>query len=361
MSISQGDFIEIEEFTELLATVFDTLDILFTLDGTKISIAATNSALPAPTGPTTNTNANLFLFNTEQGSITAPTNPLFTYKFYFQKTTTFSQTTLPTPSYATGNGININYTNFGNAIIQVRPSQEISLPTGFTSGEPNLYYGFLEIANTTANHFQGSGAGTVGYVYVFNITIEDGAANTINNANSNWVWNGGLSQIISANVFPSTPPCLLEGTYIRTPTGEALIEDLKAGDIVLTSRNRESKIVSLLKTYIESDNSLYVVEKNTLGENLPTEDLFLSGHHLINIKGKFMHPYHNKSKLIKKCTGLRQIRYYHIELENYLTDMLIANGVEVESYTGNPIYSNWHCYNKNECKLIIKKQNIFKR
>jgi len=150
----------------------------------------------------------------------------------------------------------------------------------------------------------------------------------------------------------SQNPCLLEGTLILTPYGEILIENIKVGDIVITADNRKVKVLSKYNNIIVSNSELYVIKKNIAGIGIPNRDLYLSGGHLVKINNKYIHPFHNKTKLIEKCEGMRKLSFYHLELENYLTDFLIANGIEVESY-GKLENIIWDCSHEEECKLII--------
>ena len=87
--------------------------------------------------------------------------------------------------------------------------------------------------------------------------------------------------------------------------------------------------------------------------NIPSQDLYISSGHLVKIHDKYMHPLHFKSSLIEKCDGMRELSFYHLELENYKTDFLHANNLEVESYINTHIYpTKWDC-SGDECKMLL--------
>jgi hypothetical protein len=167
----------------------------------------------------------------------------------------------------------------------------------------------------------------------------------------------GPHPFLAALTTPGTLACLLKGTKILTPAGEILIEDLKINDTVLTADNREVKIIDIYSSLASSEDNLYVIRKDTISSGVPNEDLFVSGGHLVKIHDKFYHPFHNKTNLIEKCDENKLVQFYHVELENYLTDFLVANGVEVESLGDieNPEHTNWDCSGE-ECKLAAIKQ-----
>ena len=170
---------------------------------------------------------------------------------------------------------------------------------------------------------------------------------------------GGTEATGSITAFgnPRNLPCLLKGTKILTPTGETLIENLQINDTVLTADGREVKIIDIVNSIVCSENNLYVIHKDKISQGVPNEDLFISGGHLVKIHDKFYHPAHDKTDLIKKCTMYKTVHFYNIKLENYLTDNLVANGVEVESLgdAENPDHTNWDCTGE-DCKLLYKHQ-----
>jgi hypothetical protein len=126
-------------------------------------------------------------------------------------------------------------------------------------------------------------------------------------------------------------PCLTEDTIILTPNGYVKIDSLRKNDFVLTDDNRIIKIVEIFEKIVKCTIDTYpcIVPKNSIAENYPQKDFKISQGHLIKYGNTWILP-KNKFKL---DTKVDQIKYYHIQLENYKTDhLVINNGVVVESF-----------------------------
>jgi len=133
-------------------------------------------------------------------------------------------------------------------------------------------------------------------------------------------------------------PCFIAGTRILTPTGYQCVETLDNGDKVTTSDGRVVS-VKIFKTNIDKtneDTAPFVVTKGAISNNVPDEDLHVSGMHVIQDAhgvwqipaGLAMHP---NSRVFQHLPG-RSVSYYHIECPNYFTDNLVANNCIVESF-----------------------------
>ena len=124
--------------------------------------------------------------------------------------------------------------------------------------------------------------------------------------------------------------CFMKGTKILTINGYKLVENItlqdklicKKGSILLIKNLKVSIVKSSIKTYP------YLIPK---GKYQAIEDLYISRNHSINIEGFFVP--------VKKIKGLKQvileqefIEYYHIITDNMFSDIILANGVEVETY-----------------------------
>ncbi len=141
---------------------------------------------------------------------------------------------------------------------------------------------------------------------------------------------------VTLTITSSDPiPCLMEDTMVLTPNGYINITKLKRGDLVITNNNKEVKIVNIFRSVVPGNLKTYpcVIPRNAIGQNYPPQELRISQNHLIK--------YHNLWILPKQFfpldTTLKLIKYYHIQLENYLTDNLVINdGVVVESLANTP-------------------------
>ena len=145
--------------------------------------------------------------------------------------------------------------------------------------------------------------------------------------------NDGSYNITEFNVTVNTPtpvPCLIKGTLILTPVGYQPVENLKRGNLVLTSDGRKVRIFNIFRTIVKGNKNTYpcIISKDSIDKNYPPEDFRISQNHLVKYKNQWILP---------KChfpldTTFKEIVYYHIKLQNYITDHLVVNnGIVVES------------------------------
>ncbi len=147
-----------------------------------------------------------------------------------------------------------------------------------------------------------------------------------------------------------TSQCFAEGTKIETPSGPVKVEDLNMGDEVVTqgvilNNNYLEPSVGVKKivwagnypsTTTKDKNAPIWIQKGALGNELPTEDLYVSPNHGIVVDGKLVPAWKLKNgSTIDHDHSRETVRYYHIELEEH--SALVAHGVLTESYldTGN--------------------------
>jgi hypothetical protein len=149
-------------------------------------------------------------------------------------------------------------------------------------------------------------------------------------------------------------PCFAKGTCILTPEGQKLVEILKTGDIILTADGRKVP-ATIYSTYIPKTTTKtapYLIPARSFG-SAPTSDLILSSKHAVQSKkGVWQIP--------EFCTKARQlpagqeVSYYHIELPNYFTDNLVANGMIAESLANKQVdrTKTLYTYNKKLAGFI---------
>lgn len=132
-------------------------------------------------------------------------------------------------------------------------------------------------------------------------------------------------------VTASSIACLLKGTYVLTKYGYQLVEKLKEDDILITHDNRETKIKKIeIVVTNNKKNPPYVVKT---GQFNAFKDLYLSFGHSLLIDDIFM-PAYTLSELEKKCPDETIGYYYLLMTENFHKDVIIANGVMVETWGG---------------------------
>ena len=157
-------------------------------------------------------------------------------------------------------------------------------------------------------------------------------------------------------IYTDTPtfiqPCFAEGTNILTPSGYVKVENLKINDILLTYQNKEIKLKDIYSFIAPSNNNLlYKLPKDALSPNVPNEDLYMSEGHAFRHNNNWYHMYHHK--LVIKTEEQISVKYYHILIDNWFDNTLVANGVEVESYYNKKYNRNinlqWLC-DETSCK-----------
>lgn len=150
---------------------------------------------------------------------------------------------------------------------------------------------------------------------------------------------------LELTVSSSWVPCLTEETMVLTEEGYKNIKELKRGDKVKTSDNREVRIVNIFKSVVKTSKDTYPcrIPKNSIGLNYPKEDFMISQNHLIRYNKSWILP----KKYFEVDSSIKTIDYYHIELPDYKTDHLVINdGVIVESLGTSKLEYQLEYYNR---------------
>ena len=143
--------------------------------------------------------------------------------------------------------------------------------------------------------------------------------------------------------------CFCAGTLIATPDGHVTVEDLKAGDLVLTASGEAKQVRWLGRSDISAtfaDPLKFApvrIKAGALGENLPVRDLCVSPAHAIFVGGLLI----QAAALVNGVTIVRDritadFSYYHVELETH--ELLLSEGLATESFVDNVsrmAFSNW--------------------
>lgn len=143
--------------------------------------------------------------------------------------------------------------------------------------------------------------------------------------------------------------CFYPGTRIATPAGEVVVEDLRAGDLVMTAEGAkpvrwigESHVHMRFADHLRS---LPVrIKAGALGDGLPARDLLLSPDHALFLDGVLV-----QAGALVGLPGIsrerdvpEQFTYYHVELASH--ELLSAEGALAESFVDNVErrhFANW--------------------
>ncbi len=143
-------------------------------------------------------------------------------------------------------------------------------------------------------------------------------------------------------------PCFTPGTVIATPRGERLVEDLKAGDRVITRDNGIQEI-AWIGTQTLTGHQIarmphlrpILIEAGALGNGLPERDLLVSPNHRVLVANDKTTLYFDEREVLaaaKHLTGLSGVQevgtlgvtYLHFMFEHH--EVVLSNGAWTESF-----------------------------
>ena len=136
----------------------------------------------------------------------------------------------------------------------------------------------------------------------------------------------------------NTAGCFVAGTRIATPGGDAAVESLAAGDLVLTADGREMPVRWLGRSVVSrvfADPARILpvrIKAGALAENIPARDLLVSPGHAIRVGGVLAHAgaLVNGASIVREQDMPLVFSYYHLELDTHT--LLLAEGAPAESF-----------------------------
>lgn len=209
----------------------------------------------------------------------------------------------------------------------------VTVGTASTAGLKLTYAGSATAGTVTISDT----LGTVGIV-----NVSDPTGGLAQSAFSVKTVGSGASTYVELD---TTVPCFLRGTRIATARGEVAVEDLRIGDLVVTTFGcsqpvtwigTRAYVTSLLPEDVRAGLLPVRIAAGALGEGRPVRDLFVSPEHMMCI-GDVLVP---ARKLLNGTTITRAerfdvVRYFHVELPRH--SVILAEGAPAESFldTGN--------------------------
>jgi large repetitive protein len=147
--------------------------------------------------------------------------------------------------------------------------------------------------------------------------------------------------------------CFLGGTMIATPDGEAAVETLRAGDLVLTTEGAARPVIWLGKqtvstTFVDKLHVLPIrVKAGALADNVPHRDLLLSPDHALLVDGLLVQAgaLVNGTSILRETNVPKALVYYHVELEDH--SLILAENAPAETFIDNVArmnFDNWRDY-----------------
>jgi hypothetical protein len=236
----------------------------------------------------------------------------------------------PTIAFATGTS--------GSGTLVANGATFNATITNFVAGDS------IDLTVPNGDHLVNAGGGVIQVVNGSNVVLSSfniGAAA----AAAATITTSGTSITIA---FSAT--CFMAGTLIRTPDGEAPVESLKRGDLVLTSDGLAKPVAWL---GIQTISTLFAdplrvwpirIKAGALADNVPVRDLVLSPDHAVLVEGALIHAgaLVNGRSIVRETRVPRTFAYYHIELEDH--SLILAEGAPAETFIDNVdrlAFDNW--------------------
>ena len=232
--------------------------------------------------------------------------------------------------------------------------------TAGTSGHRDIFNLTLNNNTTTAYYF---GTATVGGVtgFVAN-TATDGSGTwyfvAVSNTASEALTHGNTGTLNydttgtqnEWSLVNGTPICFMAGTAVATPDGEVMVENIQAGDFVLTADGSSHEVrwlgrqtVSRLFADPQRVNPVRI-RQGALGGGLPQRDLLCSPDHAFLLDGILVQAgaLVNGSTILRENNVPEMFVYYHVELASHA--LILAEGVPAETFIDNVqrlAFDNW--------------------
>lgn len=148
------------------------------------------------------------------------------------------------------------------------------------------------------------------------------------------------------------PVCYMAGTRIATPEGETKVEDLKAGDLVVTADGRQIAVRWIGRQTVAplfaGEFALPVrIKAGALGENMPSRDLLVSHAHALFVDGVLVQAgaLVNETSILRETNVPKTFVYYHVEVDDH--SLILAENTPAETFVDNVErvrFDNWHEY-----------------
>ena len=211
-------------------------------------------------------------------------------------------------------------------------------------------------------HIAHAGADSGKYDYIGSVTTSEGGTGYIvYNASTQqyymltedkFKFNGHSLSLGSANTGTDLPCCFMAGTRVATPDGEANVENLNTGDLVLTADGRTVPVRWIgrqtVTPFFAGELSLPVrIKTGALGENVPSRDLLVSHDHALLVDDVLVQAgaLINGTSIVREPDVPSTFVYYHVEVDDH--SLILAENVPAETFVDNvdrARFDNWHEY-----------------
>ena len=203
---------------------------------------------------------------------------------------------------------------------------------GFVIGDGIDLHGLAYNAAYTPSY-----SGSIGEMQVLDGQVVE-ATLYFDPGNSALTGNFHITNVGGDTFITNDAPCFAAGTRIRAEHGDVAVEDLLAGDLILTHDGRLRPIVWTGRRHIDLTRHPHPerarpvrIRAGAIAQGVPVRDLLVSPDHALFLDGVLI-----PARLLVNGhsiaveTTRRHVTYHHIELASY--DVILAEGLPAESY-----------------------------
>jgi len=139
----------------------------------------------------------------------------------------------------------------------------------------------------------------------------------------------------------TTAICFMPGTLVRIPFGEAAVETLNRGDLVMTADGRTVMIdwLGVQTISLKFADKLRVlpirIKADAIAENVPSRDLLVSPDHAVLVDGALIQAgaLVNGTSIVRETGVPTTFTYYHVEVEDH--SLILAENTPAETFVDN--------------------------
>ena len=201
----------------------------------------------------------------------------------------------------------------------------------------------LDAGSTATVTFTGSTSGTATRVYSANGDEIADVSSLSGNLTATVSVTDSAGNIAAGvgDTLADDPVCLMPGTPAATPEGDAPVESLRAGDLVLTADGRMAPVrwmgrQTISTRFADPLRALPIrITAGALGELMPARDLLLSPDHALLVEGVLVQAGALvNGTTIRREAGVPEVfTYWHVELHDHA--LVLAEGVPAETFIDN--------------------------
>lgn len=234
-----------------------------------------------------------------------------------------------------------------------------TLPTLNNDGAqqvPNQFLG-SEVVIITVQDYPSAGE-TARFVFMPN--------ETASLADMDGFGNGAIDVQAVDEAPTATAICFLKGSLILTPRGEVPVEDLRAGDVVMTGDDGPMPVRWIRFTThrwpgASEKSKPILISAGALGAGRPHRDLIVSPQHRMLLDGPDVERMFGVKQVlapakgllglkgVRRMKGMREAKYYHILLDRHC--ILKAEGALTESFFPGPM--SLKALKRRQCRDIF--------